>query len=453
MMANTFYRRLSETVDTLGGLVRRHMRREDYATDLGLAFARQSMQPGALERYVPSMACWQSVSQRSLSNPITFLSDLLSLHWGEPLAGPVFSLLAQLLTGPGGAITPPAGQDTLRFNDANAGARAQLRDRVLIGMRAKVTVMVEFEDLPLAIVGTHQNSGDLAETIENFIRDYVEIGIFNTADASVINGVIVLADDDDHKAGDPWLGFTPLRYFDRPPGDFLPVPPLLWAGRDLNCQIAVRDGQFGHVGNKQYNDKAVPMVASGNTTGIAATVDQNVTIQLGILVESIFVPNPRACSGSWPGELCPTHKIGNHPDYNSTLPVFIVHDDGQAYAVTCTDCGSERQTPTPPDVKISILDPRHNLREGCKQMLLLEDHLFHADKWCPDCVHKHCLFLEALGEEGRTLGKGEDSFREWSAEMGELGRAAWARLEAGEDRAVVGADVRTFRKKTTKMLR
>ena len=452
-MRQDFYRQLRSSVDTLGGLVRRHHKRESHATDLGLAVGRQSMRPGALERYIPPMGCYQSVSQRSLSNPVTFLSELLHLHWGEPLAGPVISLLAQMLTGPGGAITPPAGEDTLRFQDSNAGARAQLRDRVLIGMRADVTVMVEFEDRPLAIVGTHQNSGELAETIESFIRDYVSIGVFNTADSQVINGTVVAADDDDLRAGDPWMDFTPVRYFSRPDGDFLPVPPLLWRGRDPNCQIAIRKGQFGHIGNKQFNDKAVPMVASGATTGLPATVDQNVTVQVSIIVESIFVPNPEACSGDWPGELCPTHKIGNHPDYMSKLPVFVVHKDGQDYAVTCTDCGTEREAPTPHDEKISILDPRHNLREGCKQMLLLEDHLFHPDKWCPDCVHKHCLFVEALGEEGRTLGKGEDTFREWAAEMGEVGRAAWARLEAGEDRAAVGADLRTFRKKTTKLLR
>ena len=50
-----------------------------------------------------------------------------------------------------------------------------------------------------------------------------------------------------------------------------------------------------------------------------------------------------------------------------------------------------------------IMDPRFNLREAAKNMILLEDHLTHEGKRCHDCVLKHCLTIEGFLEEGITL--------------------------------------------------
>jgi hypothetical protein len=47
--------------------------------------------------------------------------------------------------------------------------------------------------------------------------------------------------------------------------------------------------------------------------------------------------------------------------------------------------------------------PMHNMREICKQMLLLEDHLTHPGKRCPDCITKHFLMIEALADEVCSL--------------------------------------------------
>ncbi len=52
-----------------------------------------------------------------------------------------------------------------------------------------------------------------------------------------------------------------------------------------------------------------------------------------------------------------------------------------------------------------IMDPRFNLREATKNMILLEDHLFHQGKRCQDCILKHCLTIEGFLEEGITLDK------------------------------------------------
>lgn len=52
---------------------------------------------------------------------------------------------------------------------------------------------------------------------------------------------------------------------------------------------------------------------------------------------------------------------------------------------------------------LPVLDSRFNLREICKQCILLEDHLTHEQKRCKDCCIKHFLALEALCEEAITL--------------------------------------------------
>ena len=58
-------------------------------------------------------------------------------------------------------------------------------------------------------------------------------------------------------------------------------------------------------------------------------------------------------------------------------------------------CGNDKLYP--------IMDPRFNLREASKNMILLEDHLFHMGKRCKDCILKHCLTIEGFLEEGITL--------------------------------------------------
>ncbi len=54
---------------------------------------------------------------------------------------------------------------------------------------------------------------------------------------------------------------------------------------------------------------------------------------------------------------------------------------------------------------LSLVDPRFNIREVAKQMILLEDHLFHENKHCLDCISKHTLFIEGMLEEAITMDK------------------------------------------------
>lgn len=61
----------------------------------------------------------------------------------------------------------------------------------------------------------------------------------------------------------------------------------------------------------------------------------------------------------------------------------------------CTSCNS----------LLPVMNPLFNMREICKQSILLEDHLFQKEKRCHDCICKHFLTIEALAEEAITLDK------------------------------------------------
>lgn len=59
------------------------------------------------------------------------------------------------------------------------------------------------------------------------------------------------------------------------------------------------------------------------------------------------------------------------------------------------------------DKLLPVMDPQFNLREICKQSILLEDHLSHNEKRCFDCCVKHFLTIEALAEEAITLDQSD----------------------------------------------
>ena len=68
-------------------------------------------------------------------------------------------------------------------------------------------------------------------------------------------------------------------------------------------------------------------------------------------------------------------------------------------------CGSDGEGCKSCDTLLPVLDPRFNMREICKQSVLLEDHLFQKEKRCNDCIIKHFLTIEGLAEEAITLDK------------------------------------------------
>lgn len=62
---------------------------------------------------------------------------------------------------------------------------------------------------------------------------------------------------------------------------------------------------------------------------------------------------------------------------------------------------------------LPLMDPLYNIRECCKQMCLLEDHLIHLRKRCLDCITKHFLTLEGLFEEASSL----DTDGKWAVQL------------------------------------
>jgi len=100
-----------------------------------------------------------------------------------------------------------------------------------------------------------------------------------------------------------------------------------------------------------------------------------------------------------------------------------------------------------------IMDPRFNLREAAKNMILLEDHLFHQGKRCQDCILKHCLTIEGFLEEGVTLDKTReysdilnDSLRRFREVFRDLANKIKTRTLQDEDCCEFAQRIRVIRK-------
>ena len=96
--------------------------------------------------------------------------------------------------------------------------------------------------------------------------------------------------------------------------------------------------------------------------------------------------------------------------------------------------------------RLSISDPRYNVREIVKQMLLLEQHLLEESKYCPDCISKHILTIEALAEEGQNLDKQHKWGKTFVPLVGKA-RVWGAAFQANVPPKKIGQDVRQTRKK------
>ncbi len=96
--------------------------------------------------------------------------------------------------------------------------------------------------------------------------------------------------------------------------------------------------------------------------------------------------------------------------------------------------------------RLSLLDPLFNIREILKQMVLLEDHLTHAYKFCPDCIRKHLLTIEAFGDEGVTLDTPQGHYRKMLTALAEKARVWMESFHDQVDPAQIALDVRKIRK-------
>tara|TARA_Y100001937_G_scaffold84758_1_gene114641 strand:- start:189 stop:605 length:417 start_codon:yes stop_codon:yes gene_type:complete len=94
---------------------------------------------------------------------------------------------------------------------------------------------------------------------------------------------------------------------------------------------------------------------------------------------------------------------------------------------------------------LPIMSPLYNMREICKQVALLEEHLNQPRKRCPDCIRKHFLTIEALFEEAISLDKDfkYDDYLDGKAEMCRLLQEEW--LDGGDEQKIAQR-LRTMRK-------
>lgn len=95
---------------------------------------------------------------------------------------------------------------------------------------------------------------------------------------------------------------------------------------------------------------------------------------------------------------------------------------------------------------MKINDPRFNLREQVKQLILLEQHLLEKGKYCPDCITKHLLSIEGLADEGQCL----DTDQTFCGLFEVIRRNAqrWCQMfSRGVAPHAIGQEVRQLRKK------
>lgn len=95
---------------------------------------------------------------------------------------------------------------------------------------------------------------------------------------------------------------------------------------------------------------------------------------------------------------------------------------------------------------LPVLDPVFNMRQICKQCVLLEDHLSMPRMQCRDCIMKHFLYLEGYAEEAITLDKDSKYLHKLKSIPDEI-RRMQDRFNADEDYHAIAQDLRKLRKR------
>lgn len=263
------------TQGLIGGLIEQADREPTIGLQSGWANAGHA--PGSCETAIVPTHCLRTVSQRSLSEPVTFLGALTHVAAGADLFdAAVTSVATGCLPGVGTGGTAP-----IVFNSANVQvSRARTENLVLWAQRAKIAVMLQTSDGGAI---NDINLGPVGRQLVDFMRSYVVERVFHTSDP-----------------GAPWIDDTPLWYFDRPDGKFVAVPPVLWRERDPYMELDVRTADFGAAAN------ALPTLSLGSI---------DVDVQAGIMIESLWIPNPDQCGAYWPGQFCPREHVEGTTGY------------------------------------------------------------------------------------------------------------------------------------------
>ena len=97
---------------------------------------------------------------------------------------------------------------------------------------------------------------------------------------------------------------------------------------------------------------------------------------------------------------------------------------------------------------LPIMSPLYNLREICKQMSLLEDHLNNVRKRCPDCIRKHFLTIEALFEEAISLDREQEYMEVLEGKAQDIRdlQGQWIDNDSNENYLNIAQSLRSLRK-------
>ena len=99
--------------------------------------------------------------------------------------------------------------------------------------------------------------------------------------------------------------------------------------------------------------------------------------------------------------------------------------------------------------QLSLTSPKFNIREILKQMVLLEDHLLHPYKRCPDCIHKHLISIEAFAEEGVSLDIPDGELSPALVVLASMARGWMEAFHDGVAPAELAQRIRKVRKRMT----
>lgn len=216
--------------------------------------------------------CYRTVSQRSLNVTSRWVSDGQVIPAGENLYEYLFyrNSLGAFGSGDG---DPFDGLDFLSADNAT-DQRAKIYDLVLFGLRSSVRVMIT--DTAAVSAGAI-NVSTVQRQLELAAADFIWLQIFMSSDRA-----------------EPWVDRTNLSYFSQAPGEYVPVPPLKFTGRDPSLVIGVENSEFG----------------SGSEVNLQFP-SRDVFAQAVVVVDAMFLPDPDDCPDAWPGYLCPKEQIGN----------------------------------------------------------------------------------------------------------------------------------------------
>lgn len=130
-------------------------------------------------------------------------------------------------------------------------------------------------------------------------------------------------------------------------------------------------------------------------------------------------------------------QSSDHSEFDTPLDKTLGDSD------SCNECTSS--TSVSGGKLLPVMDPCFNMREVCKQSILLEDHLNSKGKDCKDCIRKHFLTIEALCEEAIGLDK-EGKYPD-IRDLPEKIRMIIKRFISKKNKFEIAQELRTIRKK------